>query len=91
MTIYGFDLNNPAVPSQITSMTAPTSITTHSTVASVRLNPEEAGGGVYTDVLFSEDIARQPLVVREGQGVAVQQYGTAGVGTVDVSIWFRVY
>jgi len=57
-------------------------------LASGSINPEEGGAALET-ILFDEKVTGQPLLVRDGGGIGVQQYATAGVGLVDVIIVFR--
>jgi hypothetical protein len=84
------DTTNADLPAAITIQTAPTTAPTLSTLVAVgRLNPEETGADVNT-IIYKQEIHEQPLTLSEEQGITVQQYGTAGVGTLDVTIKFRV-
>jgi len=88
ITVSNFDTDNAALPSQITVKYTVTTPTDSTVIASGSCNPEETGGNTET-VLWDEKLQCQPLTVREGEWLAVKQYGTAGVGVVDVTLQFR--
>jgi hypothetical protein len=84
------DTQNVALPAQISGQSAPTGAPTAAGVVTVgSVNPEETGGAPTVD-MYREDPGCQPLTLREGEGVTVQQYPTANAGAVSVHVLFRV-
>lgn len=85
------DTTNPDLPTQVTVWTNPTTAPTLTTLVAVgSVNPEETGSSGTPFPLYEAKPDEQPLTLREGEGVTVQQYATAGVGLFNVYIVFRV-
>jgi len=59
-------------------------------IAAGAINEEEAGAGGIVTVLFDEYMTGQPILLSTGQGVTIQQDGTAGVGTFSAGMYFRI-
>lgn len=90
VTIAKLDSSNPDLPAQITASTGP-SVTLGPLLMAAGINPEETGGPGYTAPLYVCREDEQCITLREGEGIAVSQYGTAGVGLVDVFVIFEVF
>lgn len=54
------------------------------------LNEEETGAAGKSAWLYRESDAGQPLILRQNQGIVVQQDAVAGNGLLSVLIYFRV-
>jgi len=90
VTVAKMDMQDPDLPTQITVWTNPTTAPSLGAVVAVgSVNPEETGGTSWMP-LFECLPHMKPLTLREGEGVTVQQYGTAGVGLFNVYVIFRV-
>lgn len=89
LTIVPYDPSD-TLPTGITAVTAPTSVTVlHSGLLTISINPEETGG----DCIAIFDVAKRggkPIVLSSGQGITIQQYGTAGVGRLSATVIFTV-
>jgi len=89
LTIVPYDPSD-TLPTGITAVTAPTSVTIlHSGLLTLSINPEETGGSCHA--IF--DVAKRggkPIVLNSGQGITIQQYGTAGVGRLSATVIFTV-
>jgi len=89
LTAGAFNTGNTALPAQVSAKTGVSTPTEVSTLASGSATAEDTGGNSET-ILFNEKITQQPLLLKEGEGITVKQYGTANVGVVDVTVFFRV-
>lgn len=88
LTIAPFDPTD-TVPSGISAVTAPTSITTGHLLHILGVNPEETGGQHLVEIDFSKRGVK-PIIVPASQGITLQQYGTAGTGTLSATMIFSV-
>ncbi|MEM1606195.1 MAG: hypothetical protein QXW41_08135 [Fervidicoccaceae archaeon] len=77
------------VPSGISAVANPTSIVNPRPLLTLCVNPEETGGIHIVDIdtcVFEGEC----ITLRQNEGVALQQYGTAGVGSTSSTIIFTV-
>lgn len=92
VTVTKLDSNNAALDANVTvySQSNSVTITAGSYFGNASLTSEETGVQGDPKILFdASSIYWQPIVLRAGQGVTVQQGGlTAAAGTVDVTIFF---
>ncbi|MEM1686719.1 MAG: hypothetical protein QXR31_01435 [Zestosphaera sp.] len=88
VTINKYDTQDPD-PTGITAVTNPTSATVITTLDSITVNPEETGGQHSQERRYGES-GTKPITLYYGQGISIQQYGTAGVGTVTCIITFTI-
>lgn len=91
ITVNKMDTSDPNLPSDITVWTNPTTAPTLGPVVAVAsINPEEAGGGPSNVKIYEWMFWEKPLTLRQGEGITLQQYGTAGVGLLDACAIFMV-
>ncbi len=89
LTPAKFNTGNADLPAQVYIATGAVPSSLIATLAAGTCNPEESGGHAEC-VLLDERINQQPLLLKESEGITIQQYATAGVGVVDVTVFFRV-
>jgi len=91
ITVNKMDTTDPDLPSGVIVWTNPTTAPALSTLVSVAsVNPEESGGAGYPSILYWWMPWEKPLTLRQNEGITVQQYGTAGVGLLNVVAVFQV-
>lgn len=95
MSFTAQDVNNPALPSQITGRFAPGGGAAAGAVYSwCSVFPEETNAATYLG--HTNDLARrnqmdfQPIVLAEGEGFRVVQGGVASVGTIGFDVIFEL-
>jgi hypothetical protein len=85
------DTTDTALPSQITAVSNPTNPTfTSNELASCTVLVEETAITEGRTTLFKADSVIAPLVLNEGQGLGIQQGTLAGVGAVNIFIYFTL-
>jgi hypothetical protein len=87
------DLRDPPIPSQITgthTYTVAPTVMANSEFGEVTVYTEETTGQTTKVPLFEADPVRgmRPLVLREGNGVVVQQSALVSAGAVSIFIYF---
>jgi len=92
MTITDFDLNNAALPAQITARLTPTGgATAGAVIAERHIFPEETNGATYEaqDFMFDVGVDIQDFVIRENTGIRVVQGSVASVGNIGFDVIFE--
>jgi hypothetical protein len=79
------DPDDPYPPSGLEIFTGVTATITGAPLAIFVLNPEDTGGNHWID--FTPP---KPIVIKPSTGLTIQQYGTAGTGLFNASIYFSV-
>ncbi len=88
-TIRKSDTNDDSLPAQITAVSNPTSPTyTSNELASSTLLVEETAVSEGRVTLFKADSVIAPLVLNQGEGLGIQQGTFAGVGAINIFIYF---
>lgn len=91
ITVNKMDTADPDLPTNVIVWSNPTTAPSLSTTIAVgATNPEETGGTSFPAILYEWKPWEKPLTLRNGEGITVQQYGTAGVGLIDVVAIFQV-
>lgn len=93
LTICDFDLNNAALPAQITARLSPTGGANGGAIVSERhIFPEETNGATYEaqDFLFDIGVDTQDFIVRENTGIRVVQGSVASVGNIGFDVIFEL-
>jgi hypothetical protein len=85
LTIVKLDPRDPDPPAGITAATGATVTLKEAPIAIFALNPEETGAFCFID--FTPP---KPIVIAPGEGITIQQYATAGVGSFNAVIYFSV-
>ena len=85
LTIVKFDPRDPDPPTDILATTGATVTLKEAPLFIFTVNPEEAGGTAWEQVYFPK-----PIIVAPGEGITIQQYGTAGVGLFNAVIIFSI-
>jgi hypothetical protein len=85
LEIGKLDPDDPDLPTGIAAYTGATVTTTGPPLAIFTLNPEETGAQNW--IYFTPP---EPIVIKPGTGLTIQQYATAGVGLFNAVIYFSV-
>jgi hypothetical protein len=91
-----YDSANAALPSQITCRSKPTGgATTNFAIQYINTSSEETSAyatsaSMFNHLLTYMDIFAQPLVLREGEGMKMDQTTSSAVGTTTIQILFTL-
>jgi len=85
LTIVKFDPRDPDPPTGISATTGATVTLKEAPLFIFTVNPEETGGTAWELAYLPK-----PIVIAPGEGITIQQYGTAGAGLFNAVIIFSI-
>jgi len=85
LTVVKHDPRDPDLPSGITAATGATVTLTEAPLYVFTVNPED-----YAGAPWEVYIPPKPIVIAPSSGLTIQQYATAGAGTVEATMVFSV-